>query len=81
MVRERGNEFFQEKDYRTALVFYTKCVEMSDDRERHLALGNRALTKIHLRDFAGAVKDCDAALKLQVRCRWGGVAVLQSAVP
>ena len=60
-----GNEYFNAKDYRTALAYYNRSVQVGDDSNKHLALGNRAITKIRLKDYAGAIKDCDAALALQ----------------
>jgi hypothetical protein len=63
-VRKMGNDYFALKEYKAALGCYNRSVVLDDDASRHLSLGNRAITKINLKDYAGAVADCDAALAL-----------------
>ena len=70
-IRAMGNDYFSNKEYKTALGFYNRSVILSDDSNRHLSLGNRAITKIFLKDYVGSIKDCDAALALRpdyVKC-------------
>lgn len=70
-IRAMGNDYFGRKDYKTALAFYNRSVQLSDRSTKHLSLGNRAITKINLKDYNGAVADCDEALALQpnyVKC-------------
>eukprot|EP00750_Incisomonas_marina_P032867 INCI9392.1.p1 GENE.INCI9392.1~~INCI9392.1.p1 ORF type:complete len:674 (+),score=142.10 INCI9392.1:208-2229(+) len=70
-IRAMGNDYFGRKDYKTALAFYNRSVQLSDRSTKHLSLGNRAITKINLKDYNGAIADCDEALALQpnyVKC-------------
>uniref|UniRef100_T1JVA2 RNA polymerase II-associated protein 3 n=1 Tax=Tetranychus urticae TaxID=32264 RepID=T1JVA2_TETUR len=60
--KEKGNQFFKEKNYESAVNCYSKAIEY--DRTNHLLYGNRSQAYLNLNRPDEAVKDCNQALKL-----------------
>ncbi|EPY29232.1 DnaJ like protein subfamily C member 7 [Angomonas deanei] len=63
--REQGNTAFKEKRSREAEEAYTSAVDLDPTNTRLNAIlrGNRAAARMDLKDFKGALMDCDFSLK------------------
>ncbi len=60
--KEKGNEAFKAKEYKEAIVYYTRSLELCEDAT---VFANRAATDIKLMKWTEAEVDCDACLRLQ----------------
>lgn len=59
---ERANVLVSQGKYRQGVVFYTKALDLNPQYVN--AYNNRAHARNMLRDYAGAIEDCNQALKL-----------------
>ncbi|KAL1496540.1 hypothetical protein AB1Y20_014146 [Prymnesium parvum] len=68
-LKTRGNEAFASGRYQEAIERYTDAIAVDEKAEDiHLTLyTNRATAKFKLKDYAGAINDCNAALRIQPR--------------
>ena len=57
----KGNEFVKVNDFKKALEFYTKCIELNADNP--LAYLNRSLCYVKLNEAELAIKDCSYVLE------------------
>lgn len=65
-TKEEGNNAFKVKDYRKAIDLYTEALHV-DEANKDLnakLLQNRAQAYINIKDYDGAVNDCNEALRL-----------------
>ena len=60
--RARGNEFFKKGDYATAAKSYTRCLGINS--RSGVALSNRAMCNLKMKDWLSAEKDASRALEL-----------------
>mmetsp|Transcript_87739 Transcript_87739/g.183413 ORF Transcript_87739/g.183413 Transcript_87739/m.183413 type:complete len:510 (+) Transcript_87739:94-1623(+) len=63
--KEKGNEAFYSKDYEEAEAYYSRSLHFSRDDPSTWA--NRALARLRLERFEGALADCDRALEINSR--------------
>ncbi|KAJ9442054.1 DnaJ-like protein subfamily C member 7-like protein [Diplonema papillatum] len=63
-LKKKGNEAYVEKDYATAIQFYTEAAETDEGKTSDVILVNRAAAHIALKDYASAQSDCKTALEL-----------------
>lgn len=59
----KGNECMKSKEYSLALGCYSKSIEL--DPTEAATFANRAMTHIRLKDFAKAIEDSNAAIKIK----------------
>ncbi|GJQ15480.1 hypothetical protein GpartN1_g7271.t1 [Galdieria partita] len=63
--KNRGNEYFRNKQYEEACECYTLALGASlSDTDRAACFANRAAAKLKLEDYEGALEDCSEALSL-----------------
>lgn len=60
--KEQGNQAYKSGDYRTALNYYNKAIEINP-RDPAFYL-NRALCYFNMRHYVECVKECDKSLQL-----------------
>lgn len=62
--KESGNTAFREKRFADALKHYTDAIDVDGTNKRMNATlrGNRSATKLELKDYQGAMLDCDFAI-------------------
>ncbi|KAI1854666.1 hypothetical protein JX266_000784 [Neoarthrinium moseri] len=60
--KNAGNKFFKEKDYKNAIVQYSKAVELMPDSATYLS--NRAAAYMSNGQYAAALEDCSRAVDL-----------------
>ena len=73
-----GNEAYRRGDYKEAVCAYTRCLEC--DPESPVAYSNRSMAHLQLKDFASALIDAEAALKLDsssIKARYRRAAALE----
>ncbi|KAH7038189.1 uncharacterized protein B0I36DRAFT_236311 [Microdochium trichocladiopsis] len=58
-----GNKFFKEKDYRNAIIQYTKAIELVPNSAAYL--GNRAAANMSNGSYEAALEDCSRAVDLE----------------
>ena len=69
-VKEKGNQFFKDKDYVQAAVCYTEALQLSsavvdeEPKERCIYLKNRAACFLKMKEYEKALEDCVSALSL-----------------
>ena len=61
--KEQGNEAFKQKDYNSAVSFYTKALETTPDD--HTILGNRAAAYHNLGQYTEAEGDADRCISIK----------------
>ena len=61
-AKERGNQYYRRGDFTEAVRCYTRCVALNP--RSVVALSNRAMAYIKLKQHANALKDCDSALRI-----------------
>jgi tetratricopeptide (TPR) repeat protein len=59
----KGNDFYKNKNYQSAIASYTKAIEL--DEKNAALLTNRAAAALMLLQYKEALHDCDAALALE----------------
>jgi len=58
--KEKGNRAFKAQQYKEAITFYSRAVEL--DPSNVAAINNRAMAYIKLTDYVAALADCEAVL-------------------
>lgn len=58
-----GNKFFKERDYRNAIIQYTKAIELVPNSAAYL--GNRAAANMSNGSYEAALEDCSRAVDLE----------------
>eukprot|EP00667_Euglena_gracilis_P004735 EG_transcript_4767 len=61
-LKTHGNQKMAGGQYREAVGYYTKAIEM--DGQAAIYYANRAAAHTHLKDYKRAVEDCEAALRI-----------------
>jgi tetratricopeptide (TPR) repeat protein len=60
-LKEKGNDALKKGCYKTAIMYYTEALDIKKD---FLALfTNRALARLKVEDFQGAIDDCTKLLE------------------
>lgn len=69
-VKEKGNQFFKDKDYVQAAACYTEALQLSsavvdgEPKERCIYFKNRAACFLKMKEYEKALEDCVSALSL-----------------
>jgi tetratricopeptide (TPR) repeat protein len=64
--KAKGNEFFKNQDFKTAIEWYTKAIEVDPNVEAAAALySNRAASHNSLGDFKAAIADADNCIRVK----------------
>ena len=69
-VKERGNQFFKDKDYVQAAACYTEAIQLSsavvdgEPKERCIYFKNRAACFLKMKEYEKALDDCVSALSI-----------------
>ncbi|XP_046393127.1 SET and MYND domain-containing protein 4-like isoform X2 [Ischnura elegans] len=64
-LRERGNEYFNQKKYNASLWLYNKSIELAPEGEiLALAIGNRSAALFHLKCYEICVRDIKYAIEM-----------------
>jgi len=58
--KNKGNDYFKNKDYKKAIEFYTKAIDLNSMDATYY--GNRAACYFSMRDYKNCIKDCNEAL-------------------
>ena len=58
--KSKGNEAFRSGDYKEALVYYNRSIQLSPTPAVH---NNRAMAYIKLEEYEKAIIDCNCVLK------------------
>lgn len=64
-LKDRGNELMKVSNYKEAVRFYTKAIELTPTN--HIYYANRAAAHTHLKDYRSAVIDCEKSISLDGR--------------
>ncbi|XP_057657104.1 protein unc-45 homolog B [Diorhabda carinulata] len=64
--KEEGNVAFKNGDWETAIILYTKAINITNEETRNLSiyLKNRAAAYLKIEKYEAALNDCDKSLKI-----------------
>eukprot|EP01063_Lacrimia_lanifica_P015571 TRINITY_DN22277_c0_g1_i1.p1 TRINITY_DN22277_c0_g1~~TRINITY_DN22277_c0_g1_i1.p1 ORF type:complete len:497 (+),score=241.26 TRINITY_DN22277_c0_g1_i1:54-1544(+) len=64
-LKDKGNEYFKQASYRTAIEWYTKALDAQPEEADIVPIySNRAAALLNMNKFADAVSDCDRAIAM-----------------
>ena len=62
--KEEGNDCLRNKDYEGATELYSQAIECSPNGPKsHIYFANRAAARQYLKQYRGAIDDCEAAIE------------------
>ena len=63
-AKENGNNSFRQKNYKEAIDYYTTAIDVdgSNKRMNSILRGNRAAARLEVKDYKGALLDCEFAI-------------------
>ncbi|CBH11900.1 hypothetical protein, conserved [Trypanosoma brucei gambiense DAL972] len=61
-IKNKGNELMGLANYKQAVAYYTKAIEM--EPENHVFFANRAAAHTHLKDYRSAIIDCERSISI-----------------
>jgi tetratricopeptide (TPR) repeat protein len=64
--KEKGNNFFKQKNYQQALIHYTNAIEHAEQKNIQIYLTNRSLTYFHLKNFKKSLEDANKAIQMDL---------------
>jgi tetratricopeptide (TPR) repeat protein len=65
--KEKGNNFFKQKNYQQALIHYTNAIMHSEQKNIHVYFTNRSFAYFQLKNFEKSLEDANNAIKIDFK--------------